>query len=79
MININYVEENLLNNPVLIYSLVVTSYKMYWFNRTTKPSYPRLLSTYIMSLTSRYVLFPIFIVSDVYYVIDYLKKNVSIV
>ncbi len=64
LLNAELMINKMMNNPIMIYSLVVTTIKtMRWYN-AEKPENTRLMISYLFSTTSRYIFFPIYLISD---------------
>lgn len=64
LINAELMINKMMNNPIMIYSLVVTTLKtMRWYN-VEKPEKTKLIVSYLFSTTSRYIFFPIYLISD---------------
>ena len=66
-----------LDDPIWIYAFVVTTYKIYRWNKRDKPTKKDLVISYILSFGSRYIFYPFYIFTDAYGFCDNICKMLS--
>ena len=76
---IEYYLMNLNKNPELIYTIVITTINTYFWIKQEKPNKTKIILSYLLSLGSRYMFFPIYIIGDTICYIsnftEYINKN----
>lgn len=66
-----------INNPVICYSFMLTTYNIIKWKRIARPTITNLAISYLISLSSRIIFYPLYIMYDGLHLISVLSENLS--
>jgi hypothetical protein len=66
-----------INDPILIYAFLMTTYKIYKWNKIERPTKRHLILSYLLSFSSRYIFYPLYIFTDAFCVCDRIVQMLS--